>query len=123
RSAQLGRELAGAGARPAADVRAGGGSMIGGLLIQWVIISVLITVSVLIGFAYLTLLERRVLALMQVRIGPNRAGPLGLLQPVADGIKLFFKEELIPAQADRVIFVLAPIVTLIPALIILAVVA
>jgi len=92
------------------------------LLVQWVIISVLIIVSLLTGFAYLTLLERRVLARMQVRIGPNRAGPLGLLQPVADGIKLFFKEELIPAQADRAIFVLAPIVTLIPALIILAVV-
>ncbi|MBM2843777.1 MAG: nuoH [Anaerolineales bacterium] len=92
------------------------------LLVQWVIISVLIIVSLLTGFAYLTLLERRVLARMQVRIGPNRAGPLGLLQPVADGIKLFFKEELIPAQADRAIFVLAPIVTLVPALIILAVV-
>jgi len=92
------------------------------LVVQWVIISVLIIVSLLTGFAYLTLLERRVLARMQVRIGPNRAGPLGLLQPVADGIKLFFKEELIPTQADRTIFVLAPIVTLIPALIILAVV-
>jgi NADH-quinone oxidoreductase subunit H len=63
-----------------------------------------------------------VLARIQVRIGPNRAGPLGLLQPVADGVKLIFKEELIPAQADRAIFILAPIVTLIPALIILAVV-
>jgi NADH-quinone oxidoreductase subunit H len=92
------------------------------MLIQWVVISALIIVSLLTGFAYLTLLERRVLARIQVRIGPNRAGPFGLLQPVADGLKLFFKEELIPAQADRVIFVLAPVVTLIPALIILAVV-
>jgi NADH-quinone oxidoreductase subunit H len=63
-----------------------------------------------------------VLARIQVRIGPNRAGPLGLLQPVADGVKLIFKEDLIPTQADKVIFVLAPIITLIPALIILAVV-
>ena len=62
------------------------------------------------------------MARIQVRIGPNRAGPFGLLQPVADGIKLFFKEELIPAQADRLIFILAPVVTLVPALIILAVV-
>ena len=92
------------------------------MLIQWVVISALIIVSLLTGFAYLTLLERRVLARIQVRIGPNRAGPFGLLQPVADGLKLFFKEELIPAQADRVIFVLAPVVTLVPALIILAVV-
>ncbi|HMK09862.1 MAG TPA: NADH-quinone oxidoreductase subunit NuoH [Anaerolineales bacterium] len=92
------------------------------LLAQWVAISALIIGSLLGGFAYLTLLERRVLARIQVRIGPNRAGPLGLLQPVADGVKLIFKEELIPAQADKAIFILAPIITLIPALIILAVV-
>jgi NADH-quinone oxidoreductase subunit H len=92
------------------------------LVVQWVIISAMIIASLLTGFAYLTLLERRVLARIQVRIGPNRAGPLGLLQPVADGVKLIFKEELIPAQADKAIFILAPIVTLIPALIILAVV-
>ena len=92
------------------------------LFVQWVVISALIIVSLLTGFAYLTLLERRLLARIQVRIGPNRAGPFGLLQPVADGIKLFFKEELIPTQADRLIFVVAPVVTLIPALIILAVV-
>ena len=74
------------------------------------------------GFAYLTLFERRVLARIQSRIGPNRVGPLGLLQPAADGIKLFFKEELIPARADTALFVLAPVITVIPALIILAVI-
>jgi NADH-quinone oxidoreductase subunit H len=58
---------------------------------------------------------------VQVRIGPNRAGPWGLLQPVADGVKLIFKEELIPAKADRLIFILAPILTVVPALIVLAV--
>jgi NADH-quinone oxidoreductase subunit H len=89
---------------------------------QWVVISALLIVILLTGFAYLTLLERRVLARIQVRVGPNRAGPWGLLQPVADGVKLIFKEELIPDRADKVIFILAPIITLIPALIILAVV-
>jgi NADH-quinone oxidoreductase subunit H len=59
---------------------------------------------------------------MQVRWGPNRAGPLALLQPVADGIKLIFKEELIPAKADKLIFIVAPIITVIPALIITGVV-
>ena len=57
-----------------------------------------------------------------MRIGPNRAGPGGWLQPIADGIKLIFKEELIPAKADRLIFVLAPIITVIPALTIMAVI-
>ena len=92
------------------------------LLVEWTIKSVVIVLMMLAGFAYLTLFERRVLARMQVRIGPNRAGPWGLLQPVADGLKLIFKEELIPAQADRLLFVLAPIVTVIPALILLAVI-
>jgi len=62
------------------------------------------------------------LARIQVRIGPNRAGPFGILQPVADGIKLIFNQELIPATADKVMFVLAPIITVLPALIIWAVI-
>jgi NADH-quinone oxidoreductase subunit H len=74
------------------------------------------------GFAYLTLYERRALARIQTRIGPNRAGPFGLLQPVADGIKLIFNEELIPDRADKLMFVLAPIITVFPALVIWAVI-
>jgi NADH-quinone oxidoreductase subunit H len=93
-----------------------------GLLLEWVIKSMINCVVLITGFAYMTFAERKVAALLQTRIGPNRAGPWGLLQPAADGLKLIFKEELIPAGADRVIFVLAPVITVVPALIILAVV-
>jgi NADH-quinone oxidoreductase subunit H len=89
---------------------------------EWVIKSILVILIMTAGFAYVTLYERRVLARMQVRIGPNRVGWQGLLQPVADGLKLIFKEDLIPAGADKLIFVLAPVITVIPALIITAVV-
>jgi NADH-quinone oxidoreductase subunit H len=92
------------------------------MFIEWLIKSIFIILFMTGGFAYVTLFERKVLARMQVRIGPNRAGPFGALQPVADGIKLIFKEELIPHSADKLIFVLAPIITVIPALIITAVV-
>ena len=92
------------------------------LILEWVVKSVIILLAMVTGFAYVTFYERRALARIQVRIGPNRAGPGGLLQPVADGIKLIFKEELIPNKADKIIFVLAPVVTVIPALIIMAVV-
>lgn len=67
--------------------------------------------------AYLILLERKVCAWAQDRIGPNRVGPAGLLQPIADGIKLFLKEDFMPRGADRALFVLAPACTAIPALI------
>ncbi len=92
------------------------------MILEWIIKSVLILLVMTGGFAYVTLYERKVLARMQVRIGPNRAGPLGILQPIADGIKLIFKEELIPAKADKLIFILAPVITVMPALVITAVV-
>lgn len=92
------------------------------LLLEWIIKSVFLLLVLTGGFAYLTLFERRVLARIQVRIGPNRAGPYGLFQPIADGIKLIFKEELIPAKAHKVIFVLAPVITVFPALVITAVI-
>ena len=89
---------------------------------EWIIKSAFLLLFGTGGFAYLTYYERKALARIQVRIGPNKAGPFGLLQPVADGIKLIFKEELIPAQADKVMFLLAPIVTVFPALVIWAVI-
>lgn len=87
---------------------------------EWIIKSLILIVFMLVGFAYVTFYERRVLARIQVRVGPNRAGPDGWLQPVADGLKLIFKEELVPEKADRKIFFLAPILTVVPALVLLA---
>lgn len=92
------------------------------LLLEWSIKSIVIITIILGGFAYMTLFERRAIARFQTRIGPNRAGPAGLLQPVADGLKLIFKEELIPARADRLLFILAPILTVVPVLLLLAVI-
>lgn len=93
-----------------------------GNFLEWFIKSLVLILSLTVGFAYVTLFERRVLARFQVRIGPNRAGKFGLLQPVADALKLIFKEELIPANADKLLFVIAPVITMIPALIITGVV-
>ena len=77
---------------------------------------VCITVPLMLGVAYLTLWERKLIGWMQIRIGPNRVGPLGLLQPVADGMKLFFKEIISPSQANTGLFFLAPVMSLMPAL-------
>ena len=92
------------------------------LILEWIVKAIVILLFCVTGFAYVTFYERRALARMQVRIGPNRAGPSGWLQPVADGIKLIFKEELIPSQAFKPVFILAPIITVFPALVILAVI-
>jgi NADH-quinone oxidoreductase subunit H len=72
--------------------------------------------------AALTLAERKIIAFMQVRLGPMRVGPWGLLQPIADPIKLLLKEDIIPENADKWIFILAPVICLIPAFIVLAVI-
>src|SRR5438034_2921923 len=77
---------------------------------------------VLLTVAFLTLAERKVLSWMQDRMGPMEVGPYGTLQPIADGIKLFFKEDIIPAGANRFLFSLAPILSLVPAFIGFAVV-
>jgi NADH dehydrogenase subunit H (EC 1.6.5.3) len=81
------------------------------------IIKILIVFAGLLGAAaYLTLLERKIAARIQNRMGPMEAGFHGLLQPIADGIKLFFKEDIIPAGANKFLFLLAPIIVVIPAL-------
>ena len=77
---------------------------------------------IMVGVALLTLAERRICAWMQDRLGPNRVGPQGLFQPAADGLKNFLKEETLPAQADRTLFILAPLISFVPALLTFAVI-
>ncbi len=81
-----------------------------------------VVLSLLLLAAYLVWAERRLLARIQVRLGPNRAGKFGLLQPIADAIKMIAKEDIIPAAADRTIFLLAPVVVAATALLMFAVV-
>ncbi|HWR20400.1 MAG TPA: NADH-quinone oxidoreductase subunit NuoH [Verrucomicrobiae bacterium] len=76
----------------------------------------------LLSVTYLTWLERKILSDIQVRLGPMRVGPHGLLQPIADGLKLLFKEEIVPQAADRTLYLLAPVLALIPAFISFAVI-
>ncbi len=81
-----------------------------------------IVVPLMLGMAYLTLAERKILAATQLRRGPNVVGPFGLLQPIADGMKLLFKETIIPAGANRALFLMAPMVTFVLALVAWAVI-
>ena len=77
---------------------------------------IVILVPLMLGVAYLTFAERKIIGYMQVRIGPNRVGPRGWLQPIADALKLLMKEVILPANADRFLFVIAPMLSLAPAL-------
>ncbi len=89
---------------------------------EWIIKSLVLVFTLLIGFGYLTYYERRFLAFLQSRLGPNRAGPQGLMQWMADAVKLIFKEELTPRNAYKLVFFLAPIVTMVPSIVIAAVI-
>ena len=84
--------------------------------------SAIVIFALLTAFAYMTLIERRVVAKMQGRLGPNRAGPGGMFQPVADALKMAFKEQLVPAQAKKPIYLIAPIISVVVALCAFAVV-
>ena len=77
---------------------------------------ILIVIPVMISVAYLTYFERRVIGFMQSRIGPNRVGYFGLLQPIADALKLMFKEIVLPTKSNNFLFFLAPLLSIAPAL-------
>src|SRR5256885_11793391 len=78
--------------------------------------------ATLVGVSYMTLRERKVIAWAQSRLGPMRVGPYGVLQPVADAIKLMLKEDITPRKADRWVFTAAPVISMVPALIVYAVI-
>jgi len=89
----------------------------------WIVLKILlIALPVMGAVAYITLAERKVIGYMQVRIGPNRVGPAGLLQPIADALKLMMKETIVPTKANNILFLIAPVLTFIPAIAAFAVV-
>ena len=91
--------------------------------VVWIVLKILaITIPLLLAVAYLTYMERKVIGAMQLRRGPNVVGPFGLLQPIADGVKLFLKETVIPSSANRGVFLIAPMLTFFLALVAWAVI-
>ncbi len=88
-----------------------------GVSLLWTLAKIVgITVPIILSVAYLTLAERKVIGYMQVRIGPNRVGPWGLLQPFADVLKLLVKEVIVPSGANKFLFITAPVLSIMPAL-------
>ncbi|MCD6291397.1 MAG: NADH-quinone oxidoreductase subunit H, partial [Anaerolineae bacterium] len=93
-----------------------------GLVVIPAVKGIIILLALLTATAYLTLFERKLVARFQIRYGPNRVGKFGILQPLADAGKLMLKEEIIPEQVDKPVYLLAPLLALIPAFAIFAVV-
>jgi NADH-quinone oxidoreductase subunit H len=95
-----------------------GQSLFGGVWpLIWTLVKIVVVVLPLMGcVAYLTLWERKMIGWMHIRLGPNRVGPAGLLQPIADALKLLLKEIVVPARANKALFVIAPVMTIMPAL-------
>ncbi len=87
-----------------------------GVVVETLVKAAIVIFALLTGFAYLTLFERKMQAVLQQRYGPNRVGPFGLLQPAADGLKLFFKSSSMPAGRDRFLYLLAPLLSMTAAL-------
>ena len=80
--------------------------------VVWNLVKIILVVLPLLGcVAYLTLWERKMIGFMHIRLGPNRVGPFGLLQPIADAFKLMLKEIIVPSQANSVLYLLAPVMT------------
>ena len=101
------------------QINATGESLLGGMWpVVWNLAKIVALVLPLMGaVAYLTLWERKMIGYMHIRIGPNRVGPLGLLQPIADAVKLMFKEIITPSQANKALYFAAPMMTIMPALV------
>jgi len=86
-------------------------------VVVWTLLKIVVIVApLMLCVAYLTYAERKIIGYMQIRIGPNQVGPKGWLQPIADAVKLMFKEIILPSQANKFLFILAPILTIAPAL-------
>jgi NADH-quinone oxidoreductase subunit H len=90
--------------------------------VRAVVVSLLLFLTLLTGFAYTTLLERRFVGWIQARVGPNRAGPGGLAFPIADAIKLFFKEDIVPSGAQKLVYWISPALKVIPIIMVVAVI-
>jgi len=99
-------------------INAQGLALFGALLwpVVWTLLKIVVIVLPMFGcVAYLTLWERKLIGWMHIRLGPNRVGPLGLLQPIADAIKLLTKEIIMPIKANKVLYIVAPVMVIAPA--------
>jgi NADH-quinone oxidoreductase subunit H len=92
-------------------------------IVFFIVLKILmITIPLVLSVAYLTYAERKVIAAMQMRRGPNVVGPFGLLQPIADAVKLMFKEIIVPDRSNKILFIMAPMITFILSLVAWAVI-